>query len=463
MLAAMLACIALSACGGGSGGNAQDGAGVTGNASKVNPTPASDDAADSTTPDTPDTPTEPASSASNDVPASETSQDSDPASSVATLPMISIVTDAGAAIVDKENYIGANLTITNIDGTQAYAGHTGIKGRGNSTWNMPKRPYRLKLDSKSKMLGMPSDKNWVLLADYADKTLLRNRTALELSQRLGMAWTPRIVPVEVTLNGEYEGVYDLVESVRIDKNRVNITQIDDTTTTDPALGGYLLEINARMDEGFCWYTTQGVPFCLDDPDPSLPTQQAYIRSYIQSAEDALFSDHALDPATGYEAFIDMDSFINWYLIEELTKNVDTPVGLSVYLYKNANGKLSFGPVWDFDLALGNDDYTDATRPEGFWVASATWVARMKQIDPSFETRVRARWQAIKATQIDTLPSFIDNSAFALDAAQKRNFDRWPILGIYIWPDPIISGSYSAEVDYMRNWLTTRIAWMDQNL
>ncbi|BBU27100.1 hypothetical protein BTHE68_08340 [Burkholderia sp. THE68] len=376
---------------------------------------------------------------------------------------MSIMTDGGAPIVAKDTYIGADLGITDADGTASLASRTTIKGHGNSTWDQPKKPYRLKLESKASLLGMPKDKNWILLANYFDKTLLRNRAAFELGRRFGMAWTPRAVPLELTLDGEYKGVYDLVESVRADKNRVNIADSDETVA--PAKTGFIVEINARMDEAVCWTTTHALPMCIDTPDPASAVQTAYIKEYVQKAEDALFSDHATDAATGYEQYFDVASLIDWFLVNEIFKNQDAKSFASIYLYKDAGGKLKFGPLWDFDLAAGNVNYSDAQYPEGWWVADGPWIARMKQIDPTFETRVRARWDALKASQIDTLAAYIDESAQVIEAsgAAQRNFRRWPVLGTKLWPNPVVKGSYRGEVDYLKGWLTRRIAWLDANI
>ena len=378
------------------------------------------------------------------------------------LPALSVTTAGKADIVDKETYLDADMTLTPTDGSAPVTATLQIKGHGNSTWGLPKKSYRLKLNDKAGLLGMPKDKNWVLIANYSDKTLLRNRTAFQLSRRLGMAWTPRIQPVELTLNGVYMGAYDLVEEVRVDKNRVNVTEIDDTTSGDPADGGYLVEVNELMDDNVCWRTTRKVAFCIKDPDPSTPGQAAYIKDYIQTAEDALFSGNLTNPTTGYANYIDVDSLIDWYLIEELFKNTDSGFLSSVYIYKDKGGKLTFGPVWDFDISAGNTDYIDST-PQGFWTDKASWIARLKQADPTFEARVRARWKAIKAKEIDTLPAYIDARAAELAGAEQRNFNRWPIIGVYVWPNAYVGTSYQDEVDHLKTWLTQRTAWMDANL
>ncbi|MDR5814192.1 MULTISPECIES: CotH kinase family protein [unclassified Caballeronia] len=376
---------------------------------------------------------------------------------------VSITTDGAAPIADKVNYVGATISIAQTDSNYVYSGRASIRGRGHSTWDMPKKPYKIKLDEKAGLLGLPKDKNWVLLANYSDKTLLRNRAAFELGKRLGMDWTPRDLPVEVTLNGEYLGVYDLVESVRVDKNRVNIADTDNTVA--PENTGFILEINERLDGDSCWTTTHGVPLCIDTPSPASDAQAAYIRQYVQAAEDALFSDSATDAASGYEKYFDVTALINWYLVNELFKNQDAQGYASIYLYKDVGGKLKFGPLWDFDIGAGNVNYSGAQYPLGWWIADNKWISRMKSVDPTFETRVRAKWVAAKAAQIDTLPAYFDTSAAALvsSGGEARNFQRWPILDQSVWPNPVVTGSYQGEIDYVKNWLQQRTTWLDENL
>lgn len=378
------------------------------------------------------------------------------------LPILAITTDGGAAIVDKDNYVGSTITLPAIGATAAYSGHAGVKLHGNSTLMHPKKPYRIKLDSKSGLAGMPSDKNWVLLANYSDKTLLRNRTAMEVSRRLGLPWTPKSIQVEVTLNGVYQGAYDLIEQVRVATNRINITETDNVTPAVASDGGYLFEMNERMDDPVCWRTTKGVAICLKTPDPSRVDQQTYIKGVIQAAEDSLWSADPTNATTGYESYFKVDTLIDWYLVNELFKNVDSNGYNSVYVYKDKNGKLIYGPAWDFDLGAGNTDYFDAS-PNGFQTATGVWIARMKAVDPTFRARIRARWNAIKATQIDTIPAYIDEQAALLATAQAANFVKWPILNTYVWPNSEVAGSYQGEVNFFRNWMIQRITWMDANL
>jgi hypothetical protein len=312
-------------------------------------------------------------------------------------------------------------------------------------------------------MGMPADKEWVLLANYSDKTLLRNTIAMELSNRFGLPYAPRSRAVEVFLNGEYEGAYQLMENIKISTSRVNIPKLTSADVTgDAVTGGYLLEIDQRRDGTIIYDTAHGLPVVVQDPDPITPEQWTYISSYLQQTEDTIYSNHFADPATGYEQFINSQTFIDWYLVNEIFKNQDAKFYSSIWMYKERNGKLCLGPVWDFDLGAGNVDYDVTDDPTGWWVREGPWMSRLFE-DPAFQARVEARWQELKAGQIDTIFAFIDQNAAALDQSQKNNFQRWPILNVYVWPNPVITGSYQGEVNQLKQWLTTRIAWMDSQL
>jgi hypothetical protein len=381
------------------------------------------------------------------------------------LPVIRMMTQDGAPVLNKADYVQGDITITpgSADPTDSpYTGSLETHLHGNSTLAMPKKAYKVKLASKAPLLGMPSNKNWILLANYDDKTLMRNYVALELSQRLGMPWTPSSVFVELFLNGQYEGNYELTQEVDIGKTQVNINEMDDTDNSGKALtGGYLLEIDAHQDEDFVFTTSHWVEFGLDDPDPATSEQSSYIQSYVQQAEDALYSANFTDPTTGWRAYFDQDTLINWYLVNEIMGNIDATFYSSIYVYKDKNNPLLYmGPVWDFDISTGNVNYNPIVNPDLWWVGTgAAWYSRLFQ-DPKFTDAVIARWKQVKASQLDTLPAFIDQTAAYLNQSQQNNFQRWPILGETVWPNSEAAGSYQGEVGFLKSWLTQRIAWMD---
>lgn len=405
---------------------------------------------------------------------SNTSQGQPPAGVAESLPLLSITTNSGAEITSKEDYAPAQYRLTSETGQLLQNGNLDIRGRGNSTWEMPKKPYRLRLASSTPTLGMPANRHWVLLANYSDKTLIRNDVAFELSRRVGMEYTPRSRYVELQLNGTDRGIYQLTEHIRIDPNRVNIPELKiGDTSPDLITGGYLIEIDFRRGEDYCYESPRtGIIFCLSNPEtllePGWENQRAYIEGYLAQTEDAIFSDRFTDPAVGYAAYLDVDSMINFYLIAEWLKNVDSNLGSSVYLHKKRNGKLTFGPIWDFDLSIGNVDFKDADgldagATDGWYVRSASWFARLFQ-DPAFETKVKAKWNQLKASGVlEDMFTYIDQQSRLLSKVQVNNFTIWEILGIYVWPNRVVTGSYEGEVAAMKTWLRERTNWMDTQL
>lgn len=378
------------------------------------------------------------------------------------LPVLRITTDNDAPILSKETYLNGQISLTpNAAGEGLLVVGTQIRGRGNSTWDlMPKKPYRLKLTGKSPLLGMPSSRDWVLLANYSDKTLLRNTIALELGASMGMPWTPRAEYVEVFHGGRYLGIYQLMENIKVASDRVDIDELDEDDVAAPEItGGYLLEVDFRQDGHTMFSASENLPIVFQDPEEPTAAQEAYIQGYIDQLENALNSAAFADPATGYAAYIDVDSFVRWYLVNELFRNRDANMWSSCWMYKPRGGKLHMGPLWDFDISAGNINYDDAYLTAGWWVRDAPWFSRLFQ-DPAFVARVRQVWNEIKAEQLPEMFQSIAARSATLQQAQLNNFQRWPILETYVWPNNRIPGSYAGEVEYLVSWLTTRAAWMD---
>ncbi len=372
-----------------------------------------------------------------------------------TLPLVTIDTDGGAPILDRENYIEAQFE---IDANGHPGGDAGgileIRGRGNSTWTYPKKPFKLKLDEKAPLLGMTSNKHWALLANHLDRSHLRTEAAFALSEATGLGWTPRAVHVDLVLNGEYLGVYQLVEHVRIDPLRVDIDDMEPEDLTGEALtGGYLLEVDAWGPGSGepVFVTNRMIPVTVKKPEPPEPAQMDYIRSYVQAFEDALFSPGFTDPTTGYRAYLDVDSLVDWYLVHELTRSQDAFVS-STKMYKPRNGKLTFGPVWDFDLSMGSHQGWDSSDPAGWWVRRErnTWITRLFE-DPAFEAKVSARWDELEPA-FSAVAGALPARDAAMDPVRTVDGARW--------------GWFPGQNDngaYLGSWLTQRIAWLDANL
>ena len=378
------------------------------------------------------------------------------------LPVLKITTDNGAPIVSRDLYLPGQMTLeSNVAGVAPLNGGLEIRGRGNSTWDlMPKKPYRLKLTDKQPLLGMPSSRDWVLLANYSDKTLLRNSIAMQLGASLGMPWTPRSAFVELWVNNRYDGVYQLTENIKVAKDRVNIDELDeDDVAPDTISGGYLLEVDFRQDGYTIFSSIDHLPIVFQDPEEPVQAQEDYLKGYIDEFETVLYSDDFADPSTGYVAYIDVDSFVRWFLVNEIFRNRDANMWSSCWMYKPRGGKLHMGPLWDFDISAGNIDYDGAYLTAGWWVHDAPWISRLFE-DPVFAARARSIWNEIKADQLPAMFASISANAEVLQQAQLNNFQRWPILETYVWPNFGIPGSYVGEVDYLNSWLTARIAWMD---
>lgn len=395
------------------------------------------------------------------------------------LPVVHITTDGKRAISDKETYVPATIVFDDPD--ELYSDVTslsfrmGIRGRGNTSWNMPKKSWRIKLDEKSPVFGLHQDKDWDLLANYSDKTLLRNITAMELSRIVGMPWTPDMRSVEVYLNDAYQGVYVFAEHKEVSGHKVDIQVVTPEDNDGEAVtGGYYIEIDGSQDEPFSFWTGVGIPIMVKDPEEPTAAQKAYIRKLFSDFETTLYSDSFADPVQGYRAWIDVDSFIGFYIVQELTKNVDGNLRKSSFLSKERSGKLVMCHVWDFDIALGNCNYFNTTWPgvtntyEGWFIRdyigkgrSDGWYGRLFK-DPAFVDKLQRRWNELMP-QLQAIPSYIDGQAALLGSAVTRNFLTWDILGRAVWPNVAVFGSYQGELDYLKDFYTSRLEWLDREI
>lgn len=425
------------------------------------------------------------------------------------LPILRIDTN-GVAIADKATNVPGTLTLTSADtqtfylpGTAGSDATATFHLHGNTTLVMPKKSYHLKLNTSADLLsslgvacgyvtsaGKPvcdKSKSYILLANYDDKTLLRDWSAMALAnaipiggQFLGesatspspsgtatlLPWAPHSVFVELYLNGQYQGTYQLTEEIKVDSHRVNITEMSNGNVSGSALtGGYLLEVDQRQDEDFTWTTPHGVMLGLDDPDfsPEVPEQTAYITNDVNQAEAALFSSQYTDPAVGWRTFFDQTSAVNFFVVNELMGNLDAGTFYgSVFLYKDRNNPLLYmGPVWDFDISSGNVNYAAIIDPSAPWMSTqGPWFPRLLS-DPVFKAATKQQWNALKQNGILTnWLNSISDQATKLEQSQRNNFGRWPMQGIRVWPNPEAAGSYDGEVAYFKNWIAFRMGYMD---
>ncbi len=513
------------------------------------------------------------------------------------LPIIYLQTDYYAAIDSKEDYIPGDTSIVGgRDFDDFDLAEMKIRGRGNSTWGLhPKKPFQMKLADKAEFLGMPNDKKWLFLAEYSDKTMLRNKISFEMGYISNLDWTPQGRFAEVYINDEYNGTYNITQKVEENDNRV---ALGDT--------GYLLELDqlSRLDSDDVYFESVLTDkFWVNIKEPSLErssSEYAYIKTLINDFENAMSgstsmtsyfavaettsdnvwdvnlsqtmtlvpnSDYIVsfkakssidrtmivglglyhDPWTnagepvslttawqtftlsqttidfgddqsrvlfdmggdqggevwiddvsvltadgielvangdfqsgeasweggaaaavnitsyangtgGYAEYIDVDSFVDWYLISEITKNVDSMFFSSMFLNVMPGEKIKMGPLWDFDLSFGNVDYADSRYAEGWWVKYHPWYEHLFQ-DPDFVGKVKVRFAYFKDNQQFILDK-IDAYAEQLQWAQQENNDKWQTLGMYVWPNPVVFDTYQEEVDHMKSWYIDRMDWLE---
>ena len=409
----------------------------------------------STTPATPTTPTDPPTE-----PAAPDALHDKTIPADYQIPVVRITTEGGKTIDSKKDWVQADFRFEDPCGfytdTLVNAVHGRIRGRGNTTWGMPKKPYRIKLDEKHAVFGPNKNKDWILLANYSDKTLLRNITAMEVSRVCGMPWTPRMLSVDVYLNDEYIGVYAFSDHKEVAGKRVDI-QVASPTDLE---GGYYLEIEEAMDEPVCFKTAQpwNTPVMFHEPEQPTAAQQKYVKDWFEGFEKALDHIQVDHDYTSWRAYIEIPSFIDYYIIQEITKNPDGNVRKSTYLTKEKGRKLEMYHVWDFDITLGNCDYGGFEKPDGWQMRYVKWYNQLF-FDPGFKEDVVARWNELYP-QLQKVTDFIDRQYALMAGAEARNFDRWKILGVKVWPNYYYFATYDAEYAFLKRFYTERLEWLN---
>ena len=378
------------------------------------------------------------------------------------LPILYVNT-SGVAIDSKEDYVEG---VSSIVGGTNYPSFQDlemkIKGRGNSTWWQGgiwgKKPYQIKFGDKTEVLNMPKDKKWVLLAELSDKSLIRNKIAREIANISRFDYVPQAEYSEVFINEQHVGTYLIGQKVEESKNRVNI---GDT--------GYLIEIdtdaNGRIETDDVYFRSSqwssryedGV-FNIKEPSLEYDSEEFnLIKDHVNDFEEALFGNNFKDPDLGYRSFIDLPSFIDWFLVNEISKNQDARSYSSIYFNYIPGEKIKMGPVWDFDLAFGNVDYSNAENPEGFWIKENLWFKRMFE-DPYFSDLVSTRFNYYE-NNLSSILSKVDEFENYLLKSQKKNFEIWDILSKDVWPIPVKYDTHSEYVEYLKNWIDTRMLWL----
>jgi hypothetical protein len=375
-----------------------------------------------------------------------------------------------------------------------HAGRAGLRVRGRSSTRFPKKQYKLETwdydseDEDAALFGLPDDSDWVLYGPYSDKTLLRNYLAYRWWEALGH-YSVRTRFCEVFLNDDgdqamsyaddYVGVYLLTEAIKIGSDRVDIAELTSQDNAKPEItGGYIVEMGNANPGGFASNISgQTVQFSYWDPDSLrlTPLQKQYVQEYIADFETALYGSDFQDPGDGYAAYTDVDAQIDYEIMRELTRNFD---GGSTFFYLDRGGKLTMGPLWDYNMAMGNVDYAHNDEP-GYhttgWNDSymapgvngwCPWWYRFKD-DPDYQQKLIDRWFELRRGSLSDESILADIAtavAFLEREATARNFERWPVFGTYIWANPPgwkDRRTYQSEVDWMRQWLLERASWMDE--
>jgi hypothetical protein len=375
--------------------------------------------------------------------------------------------------------------------TPTIATRAGFHIRGQSSASFAKTPYRLEFwdneekDAKYPILGMPEDGDWVLLSPYPDKSLIRNALAYALGEAMGLK-TPRYAFVEVYINldkqpvaaNDYQGVYMLAEKLEIDKDRLNIKKLKKDHLTEPDItGGYLMQFNMMAAEeplvrGRGWSDLE-----VSDPDDLQPAQLTWITNYIQKVHNSIHSANPSNPQTGYPAYIDVDSFVNYIIQNELAREGDSYMR-STFIYKDRGQKLTAGPLWDYDLGydcftgMGGWGQTSNSSVEGWQyqplfpgMGSTTcdWFNLLMQ-DSSFQSKVKARWQELRQGPLSDarLTALLRTLTSPLTSAAGRNFQKWNILNTATigMIRTQTTQTWEEQITILQNFLLKRAAWID---
>ena len=394
------------------------------------------------------------------------------------LPTITIHTANAKEVTSQDEYVKGIVSIIYNDGKTIFSDSLEIRGRGHASWSFPKKPYRIKLKNKVNLMGFPArERNWTLINNYGDKTLMRNLLAFDISRRLDMAYTSVGIPVDVILNGEYKGCYQLCDQIEVATGRVEVQKMATNDIALPNLsGGYLLEVDAYAYEEDSWFTSASkyTPVRVRYPkaDEIVTQQYNYIRDHYNKMENAVLSANYKDPANGYRKYIDIESFIRHFLVGEISGNTDTY--WSTYMYKERNDDIfKIGPAWDFDLGFDNDNRTYPINTHSQWVyeygSSANGfrdIVNRLFTDEYFVSRLKAIYGGYRDRGIltkEALLQVVDKYVSEIGQSQQLNFERWNMLNSYVHQNPRVWGSYEGEVNNVKRYISERMDWMDKKL
>ena len=414
------------------------------------------------------------------------------------LPIVVITTPVGQSIVDEPRITCHMGVIDNGPGIRNYLtdpftnydGDIAIEIRGSTSQQYPKKSYAfetqdaLGLNLPVALLGMPMENDWILYGPYPDKTLIRNVLTFDLARKMGnYASDTRFC--ELVIDNNYRGVYIMMERIKIDGDRVNIEKLHTPNLWDDTLtGGYIVKVDKLTgDVGYTWTSNYNneVVFQFHDPetDEMSSLQESYMENFINEFEAALNGPFFDDANLGYHHYIDQTSFHDFFILQELGRTVDG-YRSSSFLHKDKdafswNAKLVAGPMWDFNLSFGNADYCDADQTTGwqynfdqicgnFSTSIPFWWKKLQE-DPIYANGLRCRWEELRQGPLhtDNINSFIDSVANYIEEARIRNFQRWPIIGVYVNWNGFVGQTYQEDLNYLKTYMENRSVWIDNNL
>ncbi|MBR4897855.1 MAG: CotH kinase family protein [Prevotella sp.] len=382
------------------------------------------------------------------------------------LPTVSIHTEGNVEPYDKIHNIKAVITVISDRGKVLRSDTGVVRLRGNGSISFPKKPYRIKFNEKHRVVDSPAKaKKWTLINNYGDKTLMRNLLAFELSRCMDMPYTPYGQSVDVLLNGEYKGNYQLCDHIDVKKNRVELVDtLKEERADSLSVTAYLVEVDARASGEPCWFkSAKGTPMTIHYPDDDeiSDLQKVYIEENFNRMEDE------------WEKYLDLNTFLRHFLVGELSGNTDTY--WSVYMYKHRENDTIFtGPVWDFDLAFDNDKRTYPVNSKSDYVyrSGGSTTGNMKVFadniivrNANAQVQIRNIWDKARHDRINEkhLLAYVDSLEESLQQSQMLNFIRWPIMNEIVHMNHTVFGSYKAEVQNVRRFISERLLWMDKKL
>lgn len=366
----------------------------------------------------------------------------------AGIPRLVIETRNFREVRSKTEYIPARIQIWTDSTPETDVIDVAIKGRGNSSFDMSKYGFKIKFYQKFSLLGMPPDKDWALLPNHSDKTLLKNFISLKIANWLDMPYVPKCEFVEVYLNREYMGLYLASETIKISKNRIQAESKEST---------YLLEVDKKHGEDDqIVYTNSGLPFKIHNPKEASDSDFIKIQTFLNQWEEYLVGDIDADTIDNY--WLNIEAYSKYYWVEEFAKNTDNNFNTSVYFTWREQEPMHFGPVWDFDLSYGGYRIYS---PEEWYTRWNRWNKHLFK-NTEFKKRVNKTWSRYQSAfefASDSLTNYKEN----IKRAASNNFKRWPILGTtFLWQFNQSYSNYDEAVDSLQSWMKQRFQWIEKH-